>query len=165
MKNLRGNIQTRLKRLDEGHFSAIILAAAGLKRMGLEMRIRTYFEPEFLLPAAGQGALGIECREADSAIRDLLQFLHHQDSTDCVLAERALSRHLGGHCRVPVAAYAVLEGDKIWLRALVASANGEKILRAEATAKRHDPEQLGKSVAEQLLALGAEKILEAFYAQ
>ncbi len=116
---LRGNVNTRLAKLDAGEYDAIILAAAGLIRLGFEDRITSAISVDDSLPAGGQGAVGIECRSADSEIHALLAPLHHQDTATRVTAERALNKHLNGGCQVPIACYAVLEGEQIWLRGLV----------------------------------------------
>ncbi|WP_096086732.1 hydroxymethylbilane synthase [Agaribacterium haliotis] len=162
---LRGNVNTRLAKLDNGDYDAIILAAAGLKRLEFGQRISSYLEAEFCLPAGGQGAVGIELRSDDDRIAELLQPLHHADTADCVLAERALNRRLEGGCQVPIASYAVLNGDELQMRALVAEPDGTEILRVEGSALRADAEQLGITLAEQLLAAGADKILSKVYGQ
>ncbi|MBB1518340.1 hydroxymethylbilane synthase [Aquipseudomonas guryensis] len=162
---LRGNVNTRLAKLDAGEYDAIILAAAGLIRLGFESRIRASISAEDSLPAGGQGAVGIECRTADSEIHALLAPLHHADTADRVNAERALNKHLNGGCQVPIACYALLEGEQLWLRGLVGQPDGGLLLRAEARAPRAAAEQLGVQVAEQLLAQGAAQILKAVYGE
>ncbi len=162
---LRGNVNTRLAKLDAGEYDAIILAAAGLIRLGFESRIRASISAEDSLPAGGQGAVGIECRTADSEIHALLAPLHHADTADRVNAERALNKHLNGGCQVPIACYALLEDDQLWLRGLVGQPDGGLLLRAEARAPRAAAEQLGVQVAEQLLAQGAADILKAVYGE
>ncbi|WP_199824552.1 hydroxymethylbilane synthase [Metapseudomonas resinovorans] len=162
---LRGNVNTRLAKLDAGEYDAIILAAAGLIRLGFEDRIRSSISVEESLPAGGQGAVGIECRTADSEIHALLKPLHHQDTALRVTAERALNKHLNGGCQVPIACYAVLEGDQLWLRGLVGQPDGGQLLRAEGRAAIADAEALGVKVAEELLELGAEDILKAVYGE
>lgn len=162
---LRGNVNTRLAKLDAGEYDAIILAAAGLIRLGFESRIRASISAEDSLPAGGQGAVGIECRTADSEIHALLAPLHHADTADRVNAERALNKHLNGGCQVPIACYALLEGEQLWLRGLVGQPDGGLLLRAEARASRTAAEQLGVQVAEQLLAQGAAQILKAVYGE
>lgn len=159
MENLRGNVNTRLRRLDAGDFSALILASAGLKRLNLASRIRTYLSLEHCLPAAGQGALGIECRKDDWETQTLIALLNHRESHLTVTAERAVGKRLGGGCQVPLAAYAEIVDQKIFLRALVASRDGQVILRAEHTDLPDNVETLGNLVAEELLQQGAEKIL------
>lgn len=162
---LRGNVNTRLAKLDAGEYDAIILAAAGLIRLGFEERIRSSISAEDSLPAGGQGAVGIECRTADSEIHALLAPLHHRDTALRVTAERALNKHLNGGCQVPIACYAVLEGEQIWLRGLVGQPDGGLLLRAENRAPLAQAEQLGVQVAEALLAQGAAAILQAVYGE
>lgn len=163
--SLRGNVQTRLQRLDEGNFDAILLAAAGLRRLGLTDRIRDNIAPEQCLPAVGQGAVGIECREGDDKIKTLIAPLNHIDTWDRVTAERAMNRRLEGGCQVPIAGYAELQGDQLWLRGLVASEDGKEVLFAEATAHRSDAAALGVRIAEELLSQGADRILGEIYAR
>ncbi len=162
---LRGNVNTRLAKLDAGEYDAIILAAAGLIRLGFEARIRDFLSAEDSLPAGGQGAVGIECRSADSEVHALLAPLHHADTADRVNAERALNKHLNGGCQVPIACYALLEGDQLWLRGLVGQPDGGELLRAEARAPRAAAAALGVQVAEALLAQGADRILAAVYGE
>ncbi|MBM3104927.1 hydroxymethylbilane synthase [Pseudomonas sp. V1] len=162
---LRGNVNTRLAKLDAGEYDAIILAAAGLIRLGFEDRITSGISVDDSLPAGGQGAVGIECRSVDSEIHALLAPLHHQDTADRVVAERALNKHLNGGCQVPIACYAVLEGDQLWLRGLVGEPSGGKLLTAEARAPRSHAQTLGVQVAEDLLKQGAEDILKAVYGE
>lgn len=162
---LRGNVNTRLAKLDAGEYDAIILAAAGLIRLGFEDRITSAISVDDSLPAGGQGAVGIECRSADTEIHALLAPLHHADTADRVSAERALNKHLNGGCQVPIACYAVLEGEQLWLRGLVGEPSGGKLLSAEARAPRSDAEALGVQVAEDLLAQGADDILKAVYGE
>ncbi|WJN59843.1 hydroxymethylbilane synthase [Pseudomonas sp. SO81] len=160
---LRGNVNTRLAKLDAGEYDAIILAAAGLIRLGFEERIRSSISVDDSLPAGGQGAVGIECRSADSEIHALLAPLHHAETATRVIAERALNKRLNGGCQVPIACYALLEGEQIWLRGLVGQPDGGLLLRAEG--RGTDAEVLGVQVAEQLLAQGAETILKAVYGE
>ena len=162
---LRGNVNTRLAKLDAGDYDAIILAAAGLIRLGFEERIRSSISAEDSLPAGGQGAVGIECRTADSEIHALLAPLHHRDTALRVTAERALNKHLNGGCQVPIACYAVLEGEQLWLRGLVGQPDGGLLLRADNRAPVAEAEQLGVQVAEALLAQGAAAILQAVYGE
>ena len=163
ISSLRGNVQTRLGKLDAGEFDAILLAAAGLKRLGLGERIRHELTPEVSLPAVGQGAVGIECREDDPRVHALLAPLNDPQTWDRVVAERAMNRKLEGGCQVPIAGYAELQGDEIWLRGLVASEHGDRVLRAEARAPRSDAARLGSELGEQLLAAGAGDILAEVY--
>lgn len=161
--SLRGNVQTRLGKLDAGEFDAILLAVAGLERLGMFDRIRERIAPEISLPAVGQGAVGIECRADDQDTMALLAPLNHRDTWDIVVAERAMNRRLEGGCQVPIAGYGILEGDNIMLRGLVASEDGLTVLRAEGIAPRGDGPQLGRDLAERLLADGADKILDELY--
>ncbi len=156
---LRGNLDTRLGKLDSGQYAAIILAAAGLERLGLGHRIRSRMTTEASLPAAGQGALGIEILASRSDLRELLAPLSCPDTTVCALAERAVSRALGGSCQVPLAAYAQLEGTQLKLQALVATPDGQTIYRAELTGPSAQAELLGSTVAQALLAQGAGELL------
>ena len=160
---LRGNVNTRLAKLDNGQYDAIILAAAGLIRLGFEDRIRSRLTPEQSLPAGGQGAVGIELRSDDELTRDLIQVLHHPKTAAEVTAERALNQTLNGGCQVPIAAFCVTEGDTLWLRGLVGAVDGSSILRAEARGKVEDAEVLGQQVANELLSQGAEAILAEVY--
>lgn len=163
VRDLRGNVNTRLAKLDNGEFAAIILASAGLIRLGFAARIASYLEPEQSLPANGQGAVGIECRSEDSAIQQLLAPLEHQPTRLCVLAERAMNRRLQGGCQVPIGAFATLNGDQLQLRGLVGSLDGSQIIRAAQTGNAELAEQIGLAVAEQLLAQGAGTILQQVY--
>lgn len=162
---LRGNVNTRLAKLDAGEYDAIILAAAGLIRLGFEDRISSSISVDDSLPAGGQGAVGIECRSVDTEIHALLAPLHHQDTATRVTAERALNKHLNGGCQVPIACYAVLEGEQIWLRGLVGDPNGGLLLCAEARGPQSAAATLGVQVAEDLLAQGADEILQAVYGE
>jgi hydroxymethylbilane synthase len=161
VKPLRGNLDTRLAKLDRGECQAIVLAAAGLKRLGLAARIRALLEPEQSLPAPGQGALVIECREERSELRERLAPLDDAATSACVLAERALSRALSGDCQLPLAAYAVAKGAEIRLRGLVALPDGSKVVRAELQGSIAAPERLGEALAANLRSLGADAILAA----
>jgi hydroxymethylbilane synthase len=161
---LRGNVNTRLRKLDEGQFDAIILAMAGLKRLGFDERIRSALTPEQSLPAIGQGALGIETRIDDDEMNALIAPLHDPDTAITVTAERALNRRLAGGCQVPIAGYAMLEGDQIWLRGLVGQPDGSQTLYAELRGPAADADKIGVAVAEMLLAKGADKILADVYA-
>ena len=162
---LRGNVNTRLAKLDAGEYDAIILAAAGLIRLGFESRIRDSISVEDSLPAGGQGAVGIECRTEDAAIHALLAPLHHRETALRVSAERALNKHLNGGCQVPIACYAILEGDQLWLRGLVGQPDGSLLLQAEQRGAAENAEQLGVDVAEALLEQGAAAILKAVYGE
>lgn len=162
---LRGNVNTRLRKLDEGNYDAIILASAGLLRLGFVSRITQRMDVVDSLPAGGQGAVGIELRNEDAGVRALLQTLHHEPTARRVTAERAMNRRLGGGCQVPIGCYAqfVGGGEQLWLRGLVGSPDGTRILRAEATAQSTQAEQLGIAVADDLLAQGAQQILAEVY--
>ncbi|HVE44912.1 MAG TPA: hydroxymethylbilane synthase [Gammaproteobacteria bacterium] len=162
LENLRGNVNTRLSRLDRGDFSALILAGAGLLRMQLAARIRYYFSVEECLPAAGQGALGIECRAEDPAVHALVAFLNDRTTQLCVSAERAMCKELGGGCQVPVAAYAEQVGELITLRGLVANRAGTQFLRATSSGDAALAVALGIEVAGMLLAQGAADVLKEF---
>lgn len=160
---LRGNVQTRLRKLDEGQYAAIILAVAGLKRLGLEARITAVLQPEESLPAPGQGAIGVECLQSRADLIELLVPLNHRETQWCVRAERQVSRTLSGSCVVPLGAFAQPLADRIWMRAFVASPDGKSYLAAEAQVRdlAASPEALGTAVAEKLIAAGARNILAA----
>lgn len=160
---LRGNVQTRLRKLDEGQYAAIILAAAGLKRLGLGDRIRGVISSEESLPAVGQGALGIECRADRADVIAALQPLHHADTAACVLAERAMSRTLAGSCQVPLGGFAEVQGAQLRMRGFVATPDGKQMLRAEAMGAINQPEVLGEAIAQILLQQGAGEILAALH--
>ncbi len=162
---LRGNVQTRLRKLDEGQYSAIILAAAGLKRLGLAERITALLTPEQSLPAVGQGALGIECREDREDLFSLLAPLVHQPTQQCVIAERALSRALAGSCNVPLGGFAEFAGGQIRLRGLVGAPDGSRVVRGEITGAAADAEALGLALAGELKSRGAADILAALEQQ
>lgn len=161
IESLRGNLQTRLRKLDEGQYAAIILAAAGLKRLGLEARIADLIDPEDSIPAVGQGALGIEISAARTDLLPLLAPLNHADTACCVEAERGMSRALAGSCTVPLGAYAEKHGDLIHIRGFVASVDGREMLRESLTGSPHNAEQLGQQLAQKLVERGADKILAA----
>ena len=156
---LRGNVNTRLAKLDAGEFDAIILACAGLKRLGFDDRIGAAIDEDFLLPAGGQGAVGIEYRETDSRVAKLLAPLAHEETSRRVIAERTVVRRLDGGCDVPIASFAVAEGDSLWLRARVGSPDGKTVIVSEA--RGSEPEALGLEVADALIAKGAADILKA----
>jgi hydroxymethylbilane synthase len=161
--SLRGNVNTRLAKLDADEYDAIILASAGLKRLGLGERITKGLDSTESLPAIGQGAIGIECRIDDAEIHAYLKVLHDEETSLRVRAERAMNARLNGGCQVPIAGFAEIKGDKLWLRGLVGSPDGAKIYRAEAEASFEQAEQLGIQVANDLLAQGAEQILRELY--
>lgn len=160
IKDLRGNVNTRLKRLDADEYDAIILAAAGLIRLGMRDRIREYLEPSLCLPAGGQGAIGIECRIDDVEILKLLSVLNHKQSAICVSAERAMNARLNGGCQVPIACLALLQGDTLSLRGIVGEIQGKEILESEVSGKAENAEELGLEVAELLLEKGAQRLLD-----
>ncbi|MGY6090773.1 hydroxymethylbilane synthase [Avibacterium paragallinarum] len=159
IQSLRGNVGTRLSKLDNGDYDAIILAAAGLIRLEMADRIASFIDTETSLPAAGQGAVGIECRFDDVAVQQLLAPLADPETTACVLAERAMNHHLQGGCQVPIGGYAVVRGDQLYLKALVGKVDGSQIIRAEAQSAVQNSHQLGVQVAERLLQQGADDIL------
>lgn len=156
---LRGNVDTRLAKLDRGDYDAIVLAAAGLKRLGLEARATARLSADEMLPAPGQGALGIECLAAREEVVALLAPLADGSTTACVLAERAVSRALGGNCSLPLAAFAQANMDNMRLRALVASADGRRVVRCELEGDIADPLALGERAAQELRRQGASEIL------
>ncbi|NNM52234.1 MAG: hydroxymethylbilane synthase [Pseudomonadales bacterium] len=161
--DLRGNVNTRLAKLDAGEYDAIILATAGMIRLNLGDRIRQRLDTTTLLPAVGQGAVGIECRQDDTELLALLQPLQHETTWYQVQAERAMNLTLSGGCQVPIAGFAELDGDQLWLRGLVGSNDGSLILRAEAKAPRLAAETLGRHVAQALLDQGAGDVLRAIH--
>ena len=163
IRNLRGNLETRLRKLDEGQFDAIILAAAGLRRMGWQDRITVYMDPVEFIPAIGQGALGIEARSDDEKIRKILTPLNHLETAVAVRAERSLLKELEGGCQVPIGGHARIVGRMIELSGLVASLDGLEVFRAVRTAPLEEAVELGKRVASELLALGAKRILDEVY--
>ncbi|WP_353143947.1 hydroxymethylbilane synthase [Acinetobacter pragensis] len=161
--DLRGNVGTRLSKLDAGNYDAIILASAGLKRLGLAQRIRHTLLPEVSLPAVGQGALGLECREDDQQVLDLILPLMHADSNACVRAERAFNAYLEGGCQVPIAGYATLNNGQIHLEGRVGSVDGATLLKAVQVGAASDAEILGVALAKDLVSQGAEELLKALY--
>ncbi|GAB5992578.1 hydroxymethylbilane synthase [Aeromonas enteropelogenes] len=163
IRDLRGNVNTRLAKLDAGEYDAIILAAAGLKRLEMDHRITAFIEPEQSLPANGQGAVGIECRLDDHELHALLAPLEHSETRARVLTERAMNRALQGGCQVPIGAYALVEGEQIWLRGLVGSPDGTRVIRDEIRGAVSDGEILGEQLAQRLLAAGADVILAEVY--
>lgn len=160
---LRGNVNTRLRKLDEGEFDAIILAAAGLIRLGFQDRITGFIEPEESLPAVGQGAVGIECRSNSPRINELLAPLNHEETAIRVRAERAMNNRLEGGCQVPIAGHAILQDGLLYLRGLVGTTDGDEIVRGEISGPAEDGETMGAALAEELLQRGAAEILEELY--
>jgi len=163
IKSLRGNVQTRLGKLDAGEFDAIVLAAAGLLRLEMRDRIAGFIDPVTSIPAGGQGAVGIECRSGDEQIKKLLAPLAHEETTIAVTAERALNRRLQGGCQVPIACYATLDHDVVHMNGLVGSLDGSRILRVQGTDMLGNAEALGIRLAEELLDQGANEILKEVY--
>ena len=160
---LRGNVNTRLRKLDEGEFDAIILASAGLKRLGFRERISACMEPEESLPAIGQGAIGIECRVDDQWVNELIAALHHTETAYCVEAERAMNNRLMGGCQVPIAGHAILNHDRLFMRGLVGEPDGSRIMRAEISGPASEAARLGTELAEDLLGQGADQVLKHLY--
>ncbi|MEM6405456.1 MAG: hydroxymethylbilane synthase [Pseudomonadota bacterium] len=161
IESLRGNLNTRLAKLDAGEYAAILLAAAGLQRLELTQRIRQYIPAHISLPAIGQGAIGVECRVDDQVTRQLLTALHDADTAACVTAERAMNRRLEGGCQVPIGGHAIWRDGQIWLRGLVGAVDGSRILHAEGYAPGDQAESLGTQVADALLAQGAAELLRS----
>jgi hydroxymethylbilane synthase len=160
---LRGNLDTRLRKVREGEFDAIVLAAAGLTRLGWLDQVTEYLPHRISLPAIGQGAIGIEGRRDDAFVRDLVQRLDHRETRTAVEAERALLERLEGGCQVPIAAHATLQGDTLHMDGLVASVDGKQVLRDTIQGPAHEAAQLGRKLAEQLLARGGQAILSQIY--
>lgn len=160
VENVRGNVDTRLRKLDEGQYDALILAAAGLRRLGLASRISAELPVELSTPAPGQGALGLEARAADERTRALLAKLNHAESSVCVAAERALMDAVGGGCSVPLGAYGRVRGDRLELLGVLASGDGKRLVREMREGSLAEPEALGRAVAEKLLATGGREILD-----
>ncbi len=161
--DLRGNVGTRLSKLDDGQYDAIILASAGLKRLGLAERIRHTIQPAVSLPAVGQGALGLECRSQDQAVLDLILPLMHAETNVCVRAERAFNAYLEGGCQVPIAGYATLQNGQLQIEGRVGSVDGKTILKAVQYGVPEQAEMLGEELAKALLAQGAGELLKALY--
>lgn len=161
--SLRGNLDTRLRKLEEGQFDAIILAAAGVKRLGWQDRITEYLSTDISLPAIGQGAIGIECRRDDTEIHRIIETLNHNKSNICVSSERACLKKLEGGCQVPIAAHAELNGEKLIIRGLVGSLDGKTIIKSTIEGKSTDADSIGTTLAEALLAKGAKAILDQVY--
>ena len=163
IKDLRGNVNSRLEKLDNGDYDAIILACAGLIRLDMEKRIKQRISSSWILPAVGQGAVGLEARVGDEETLELLSVLNHEDTSDRVTAERALNKRLEGGCQVPIASYAMLDGDTLHLQALVGEPDGSQIVQGDISGHRKDGEQLGIKLADDLLSRGAKEILEKLY--
>ena len=163
IKNLRGNVNTRLRKLDDGEYDAIILATAGLVRLEMADRIKTRIRDTFSLPAGGQGAMGIECRTNDEELINLLTPLQHQETAYRVTAERAVNKRLNGGCQAPIACFAVFEGEELYIRALVGSTDGKRMVRSEIRGAKEHAESLGVQLADELLAKGAQALLDEVY--
>jgi len=163
VETLRGNLDTRIRKMEEGRYDAIILAAAGLRRLGWEAKITEYIPEEMSLPAIGQGALGIEIRVDDPDTREAVSFLNDRGTAFAVRAERGFLKRLEGGCQVPIASYGRTEGDSIFLKGMVGRPDGSEIIRGSARGSTEDPEALGVGLAEQLLARGAKEILDEVY--
>ena len=161
--NLRGNVGTRLKKLDDGHYDAIILAAAGLIRLGLEQRITQKIPLDKCLPAIGQGVIGIECRSADRLTNELIATLGDAQTQVCITAERALNHRLQGGCQVPIGGYAQIDGNTLHMRGLVGHPDGRTVLQAEKSGALQQARDIGTAVADDLLAMGADTILNEVY--
>jgi hydroxymethylbilane synthase len=160
---IRGNVDTRLRKLESGQFDAIILASAGLRRLGLSHRITQLLSTEHSLPAIGQGVLGLEVRKSDHAVRDLIGFLNHEETELTVRAERAFLKELEGGCQVPLAGYGKLDGDRLFLEGMVAEIDGSRLIRDKLFGPREKPEELGVKLAGRILALGGDKILQRIF--
>ena len=156
---LRGNVNTRLKKLEDGQYDAIMLACAGLERLGLEAHISEIFSPDQMLPAAAQGVIGIECLEARTELLQILKLLDHAATRTVITAERAVAKQLQADCQSPVAAFGEIDGSTLNLRAMVASPDGRKIIREQVSGPADDPETLGNSLSSKLLDMGAGKLL------
>ncbi len=163
IKDLRGNVNSRLEKLDKGDYDAIILACAGLVRLEMANRIKQRISSSWILPAVGQGAVGLEARKDDKETLELISVLHHEDTADRVTAERALNKRLKGGCQVPIASYAMLDGDTLHLQALVGEPDGSLIVQGDISGHRSEGEQLGAKLADDLLSRGAKEILEKLY--
>jgi len=163
IKDLRGNVNTRLAKLDDGQYDAIILASAGLIRLGMQDRITQEITSELSLPAVGQGAVGIECRNDDAELISLLASLHDMRTATCVMAERALNAKLQGGFQVPVGSFCIWQYETLMLRGLVGSISGKQIIKAQQIGEASSPIELGESVAQQLLDLGAGEYLKEAY--
>jgi hydroxymethylbilane synthase len=160
---MRGNVDTRLKKMQSSDLQGIVLASAGLRRLGLAQRISQVLSPDMLLPAIGQGALGLEMRKGDHAVIDLLGFFNHLETELAVRAERTLLKELKGGCQVPIGGYARLDGDRLILQGMVAELDGSSLIRVEAVGPKEKPEKLGSELARKILASGADKILAKIY--
>jgi hydroxymethylbilane synthase len=163
VESIRGNLDTRLRKLDEGKYDAIVLASAGLRRLGWENRIAELLDPDVMCPAVGQGALAVETRDDNGPAQRIAKTLDHSDTRIAVTAERAVLASLGGGCQVPIGAHATVDRENVYLRAIVVSPDGTEIVRKRATGARADAAAVGQALGEQLLAEGGRQILEAVY--
>jgi len=163
ISDIRGNLDTRLRKLDEGKYDAIVLASAGLRRLGWEDRITDLLDPEVMCPAVGQGALAVETRDDSGEAREICRRLEHAETRIGVTAERALLAALGGGCQVPIGAHATLHGPNVRMRAIVVSPDGAQVIRKEASGRAEDAATLGRALGDELLAEGGATILEAVY--
>lgn len=163
ISDLRGNLDTRLRKLDEGIYDAIILAGAGLNRLGLQARITALFSSEQMLPAIGQGALGLELRKEDSELLDALQFLHHADTACAVTAERAFLHRLEGGCQVPIGGFATVAGGTVTLTGLIAALDGRTVFKEQLAGPMESAADIGRTLAETLLAAGGKAVLDEVY--
>ena len=163
IENIRGNLDTRLRKLDEGQYDAIVLASAGLRRLGWEKRIAELLDPDAMCPAVGQGALAVETRDDNGPAQRVARSLDHPDTRTAVTAERAVLAALGGGCQVPIGAYATVDDHSVQLRAIIVSPDGTEIVRKQATGPRADAVSIGRTLGEQLLSEGGKQILEAVY--
>jgi len=163
ISDIRGNLDTRLRKLDEGKYDAIVLAAAGLRRLGWDHRITELLGPEVMCPAVGQGALAVETRDDSGEAQQACGRLEHAETRIAVTAERAVLAALGGGCQVPIGAYATLDGAKVQLRAIIVSPDGAQVIRKEASGQAVDAARIGRTLGDELLAEGGAKILETVY--
>ena len=163
IENIRGNLDTRLRKLDEGQYDAIVLASAGLRRLGWEKRIAELLDPEVMCPAVGQGALAVETRDDNGPAQRVARSLDHPDTRTAVTAERAVLAALGGGCQVPIGAHATVDHHNVHLRAIIVSPDGTEIVRKQSSGARADAAAIGRTLGEQLLAEGGKQILEAVY--
>ena len=163
--SLRGNLDTRLRKLDDGQYDAIILAAAGLRRLGMEKRITQVLDPKVMLPAVGQGALGIEFRSKDTEVRQILSAIHHEETAICVRAERAFLTKLEGGCQFPLAAFAQLKGETLYLEGMLGNKAGTTVIRIDKKGTPDRPESLGTALGEEVLAAGGTEILREIYGE
>lgn len=163
LENIRGNVDTRLRKLDEGQYDAIVLASAGLRRLGCENRITEYFDPDVMCPAVGQGALAVETRADGGPVQEIAKRLDHRESRIAVTAERAVLAALGGGCQVPIGAYATVDSGIVRIRAIIVSPDGTEMVRKQASGPTGDAMEIGRALGAELLNAGGRQILEAVY--